>query len=94
MEQTNLANQRKAAISLLATQSGVDSITFTNEGSVGGGGSWAVNAVVTIAGNDYEEILGVEKWSFGGEPMPTPAPPADPTAVTVTFSDGTSEVLK
>ncbi|SEH99106.1 MULTISPECIES: hypothetical protein [unclassified Leifsonia] len=94
VKQTNLANQRTAALALLETQSGVEQIRFTQEGSVGGSGTWAVNAVIAIEGREYQEILGVRKWSVGGEPMPTVEPSATPAAVTVIYSDGTSEVLK
>jgi hypothetical protein len=91
---TNLENQRKAALAFIATQSGVEAITFTQDGTVGGGGSWAVNAVVTIEGADYHEILGLDKCSYGGERMPTVQQPATPTSVAITYSDGSSEVLK
>jgi hypothetical protein len=93
-EQSNHGNQRKAAQALLATQPGVEAITFTQDGAVGGGGSWAVNAVVTIDGLEYQEILGFEKWSYGGEPTPTAKPPATAATVAITYSDGSTEVLR
>ena len=94
VNQTNLANQRTAALALLETQSGVEQSEFTREGSVGGDGSWAVNAVVTVEGREYREILGLRKWSLAGERMPTIEPSATAAAVTVIYSGGTSEVLK
>ncbi|SEI07043.1 MULTISPECIES: hypothetical protein, partial [unclassified Leifsonia] len=94
VKQTNLANQRTAALALLETQSGVEQIRFTQEGSVGGSGAWAVNAVVTVGGREYLQILGLRKWSLLGQRMPTLAPPATPAPVTVIYSDGSSEVLK
>ncbi|MFF9565073.1 hypothetical protein ACF1AJ_17120 [Leifsonia sp. NPDC014704] len=93
-EQSNRANQRKAAQALLATQPGVEAITFTQDGAVGGGGSWAANAVVTIDGLEYQEILGLEKWSYGGEPMPTAKRSGTSASVAITYSGGSAEVLR
>ncbi|SDH63925.1 hypothetical protein SAMN04515691_0596 [Leifsonia sp. 98AMF] len=90
-EQGNRANQRKAAQALLATQPGV---AFTQDGAIDGGGSWAVNAVVTIDGLECQEILGLEKWSYGGEPMPTVKRSGTSAVVAITSSDGSAEVLR
>ncbi|MFF9565074.1 hypothetical protein ACF1AJ_17125 [Leifsonia sp. NPDC014704] len=89
---TNLANQKKAALSLLSYRPDVEEIRFTQPGSVGGGGSWAANAVVTIDGVDYDEILGPER--AGGNPLPRLMPGTVPTRSTVVYSDGTSEALR
>ncbi|TDP98907.1 hypothetical protein AXZ95_2812 [Leifsonia sp. 115AMFTsu3.1] len=91
---TNLANQGTVALALLATHPGVEAITFTQDGAVGGGGSWAVNAVVTIDCLEYQEILGLEKWSYGGEPMPTVKRSGTSASVAITYSDGSAEVLR
>lgn len=92
MEQTNLDNQRTAALSLLAYRPDVESVRFTQEGSVGGGGSWAANAIITIDGVDYNEILGLER--AGGNPLPSVPAGASPVPVTVVYSDGSSEALR
>ncbi|SEH99093.1 MULTISPECIES: hypothetical protein [unclassified Leifsonia] len=92
VKQTNLANQKNAAIKFISGWPDVEEIRFTQEGSVGGGGSWAVNAVVTIAGKEYQEILGPH--TLGGEPLPEPQTPPSAASVTVIYSDGTTEVLK
>lgn len=93
MEQTNLANQRKAAMEFVSTRPEVEKITFTQEGSVGGAGYWAANAIVTVDGKDYQAILAVGALG-SGEPWDNATPLTFPTAVTLVFSDGTSEVLK
>lgn len=71
--QTNLANQRKEALKLVKDypHPELESIRFTQDGSVSGGGQWAANAVVTVGGKDYEEILGT--YVSGGDILP-PAP--------------------
>ncbi|MEN2737205.1 hypothetical protein ABCS02_05385 [Microbacterium sp. X-17] len=93
--ETNLANQRKAAIAFLETQGGVEKIRFTQEGGLSGfGAPWAVNAVVTVNGEDYNEILGTEKYSRVGNPLPTIPPATAPAPVTVIYSDESSEVIE
>lgn len=89
-ERANLANQRKAAIAFLGVQGGVEKIRFTQEGTYLGSGSWAVNAVVTIHGNEYKEILG--EGLLGGDQLPD-VPPS-PAAVVVMFSDHSSETIQ
>ncbi|MFE4470524.1 hypothetical protein ACFRFH_17075 [Leifsonia sp. NPDC056824] len=94
-KEANLANQRKAAIALLETQGGVEKIRFTQEGGLSGfGAPWAVNAVVTMNGEDYNEILGTESYSRAGNPLPSIAPGAAPAPVTVIYSDESSEVIE
>jgi hypothetical protein len=92
--QTNLANQRKVAVKWVKDYRTpeLERIRFTQDGNVSGGGEWAANAVVTVAGKDYNEILGT--FMSGGDPLPTSAPGSTPGSVTVIYSDGSSEVLK
>jgi FlaG/FlaF family flagellin (archaellin) len=93
--QTNLANQRKAAIAFLETQGGVEQIRFTQAGGLSGfGAPWAVNAVVTVNGEEYNEILGTEPYSGAGNPLPSIAPGTEPARVTVIYSDASSEVIE
>jgi hypothetical protein len=94
MTQTNLSKQRTVALKFVKDYSNpaLKSIRFTREGGVDGGGSWTSNAVLTVAGRDYNEILGTN--FLGGDPLPTIAVGATPGPVTVTYSDGTSEVLR
>jgi hypothetical protein len=92
--QSNLDNQKKAALALLRDQGGVQQIRFTRDGSVDGSGFWSANAVVKIEGLEYQEILGTGEYSAAGNPMPTVTPDASPAAVTVIYSDGTSEAIK
>ena len=92
---TNLANQRKAAVAFLETQGGVEQIRFTQEGGLSGfGAPWAVNAVVTINGEEYNEILGTTRYSWSGNPFPDTAPGTEPAPVTVIYSDASSEVIE
>lgn len=91
--ETNLANQRKAAIAFLEKQGGVETIRFTQEGDKPGVGAlWSANVVVTIAGVEYQEIIGPQVR--GGDPLPSIAPGATTGPVTVIFSDGSSEVIE
>ena len=89
----NLANQRESALLFLEKQGGVEQIRFTREGGKPGlGASWSVNAVVTIGGQEYRAILGLDLIS--SEPLPNIDPQAAPAPVTVVYSDGSSEVLE
>ena len=94
VKQTNLGNQRSAALKFLSDYPNpdIETIRFTREGSVSGSGSWSANAVVTIGDKDYDEILGIHV--SGGNPLPTIAAKAAPGPATVIYSDGSSEVLK
>jgi hypothetical protein len=92
--QENLANQRKVALQTIHDypNPALESIRFTKEGHVDGSGGWSANAVVTIDGQQYQEILGTSL--SGGDAVPTVPPGSISGPVTVTYSDGTSEVLK
>lgn len=69
--ETNLAKQRKAAIAFLETQGGVEKIRFTQEGSLSGfGARCAANAVVTVNGDEYNEISGTERYPVVGSTIP------------------------
>lgn len=93
--ETNLANQRKAAVAFIGAKRGVEEITFTREGGRSGvGAPWAVNAVVTVGGHEYHAILGVNAGSGVSEPLPTVPAEDVPTSVLVTYSDGSSEVIE
>ena len=94
---TNLANQKAAALTFLGDYPNpeVESISFTQEGSVGGAGFWAANAIVTIDGTDYDAILGRDSRASSSDPLPTFDPGASARkAVTITYSDATSEVVQ
>lgn len=94
-KETNLANQRKAAIAFVGDKRGVQKITFTREGAQSGfGAPWAVNAVITIGGHEYQAILGVKSGSGVSEPLPIIPAEDAPTSVSVTYSDGSSEVIE
>lgn len=88
----NLEYQRITAVNHQSRWPNVDEITFTQEGSIAGSGAWAANAIVTIDGTEYREIIG--PYSGGGDAMPLPSPGLVPGPLTVNFSDGTSEVLE
>lgn len=92
---TNLANQRKVAIEFRRDYASPDltAIRFTQDGDVPAlGAGWSVNAVLTIGGQGYKQILWSGAW--GGDRLPEPLPGADPGPVVVTYSDDTMEVLK
>ena len=95
-QQTNLANQRKAALTFASNRPGLEQIRFTSEGrSVGLGGTlWGAGAIVTIGGKEYEESIGFERGTTFGEPMPSLPPQSSRGPVTVIYSDGRSEVLR
>ena len=88
----NLAKQRESVLALIANHPDVEVIRFTQEGDRPGlGAPWSANAVVTIGGKDYQEILGPR--SRAGESLPDAPPSSSPRPVTVIYSDGSSEVL-
>lgn len=89
----NLANQRKFALEFIGKYHNpeLQSIRYTSEGHVNGAGSWGASAVLTIDGKDYDGFLG--DLTAGG-PLPKAPPGAKPGAVTVSYTDGTSEVVK
>ena len=89
---TNLANQKKAALLFIKDWPETERIKYTQEGSFNGAGSWSAYATVTIAGKDYGEHLGLDL--VGGDPLPDPNPNSTSAPVPITYSDGSSEVLK
>lgn len=95
MTAISVANQRKAAHSLINTYPLVETIRFTDEGrTVGLGGSlWGAGAIVTVGGKEYREVLGFDPGTSYGEGLPDAPLDAVPGPVTVIYSDGTSEVL-
>ena len=79
-------------------QPDVEAIRFTRDGGRPGiGATWCVNAVATVKGEDYQVIIGPDSGpGFVGD---NGAPPEAPTPsphlpLTVTYSDGTSEVIE
>ncbi|NUU05099.1 hypothetical protein [Leifsonia sp. C5G2] len=91
----NLENQRRVALKFINDYSNPEltALRFTNEGGRPGfGASWRVNAVATVNGADFEEILATDFW--GGDPLPDTPAGAAAASVCVTYSDGTSEILK
>lgn len=94
-KQANLANQRKAAVALLDVQGGVEKITFTREGGTPGlGASWRANAVISIGGSEYQAILSTNPAIDITDPLPAVLPEQSPMPVSVTYSDGSSEVIE
>jgi hypothetical protein len=90
--QTNLANQREVALIFRKNYPAVEKIRFTQEGNKSGlGAPWSVNAVVTIEGEDYQQILGIR--SIGGAPLPRVMSQSHPPLMVI-FSDGSSEVIE
>ena len=90
--ENNLAKQKQAALKFIQNQPDVEKIRFTQEGNNPGlGSSWGANAVVTIDGKEYDEILGLN--TLVGDPLPDTPPAYTPRPVTVVYSDGSSEVL-
>ena len=93
---TNLANQRKVASQFLNNypHPGLTAMRFTREGARPGlGVPWNVNVVVSVAGMDYNEILATnDVW--GGDPLPELRPGSTRGPVSVTYSDGTTEVFQ
>ena len=96
--QSNLALQREAALAFRDEwQSDVERIQFKREGARPGiGASWRVNAVATVGATEYQVIIGptIPPAFVGGGVPPQPLGSASPTPLTVTYSDGTSEVIE
>jgi hypothetical protein len=90
----NLANQRKVALQTIRDypNPALESIRFTTEGHANGAGGWAANAVVTIDGQQYEEIVGTSL--SGGDAVLTVPPGSISGPFAVAYIDGTSEVLE
>lgn len=89
----NLANQRKVALQTMREypNPALESIRFTSEGHVNGAGDWNANAIVTVEGKEYRELLGIHL--SGGDIFPTLPPGSVAGPVTISYSNGTSEVL-
>ena len=83
--------QRITAVNKKERWPNVDVITFVEKGSFLGSGTWSANAVVTIDGKDYRQILG--PYSSGGESLPLPVDGQPPSPLTLNYSDGSSEVI-
>lgn len=91
--QTYLANQRKVAVQLVKDYPNpeLETIEYTDSGRVSGSGSWAANTVITVAGTAYYGTLGT--LLSMGDPLPPITSDAKAGAITLIYSDGTSEVL-
>ena len=90
--QENLRYQKLTAEKFKSNWPAAEIVRFTQEGSVSGSGQWAANAIVTIDGKEYQEIIG--PWETGGDPLPNPRGSISSGPVMVIYSDGTTEVLK
>lgn len=93
---TNLANQRKVAMLFLGDypHHELTAMRFTREGGRPGlGVPWSVNVVVSVGGKDYNEILSTNNV-WGGDQLPELQPGSVHGAVTVTYSNGTTEVFQ
>jgi len=91
--------QREAALHFRDEwQPNVEKIRFTQEGDRPGfGASWSANAIATIAGIEYQVIIGPEigPGFVGDNGMPPEAPTPGPHfTLTVVYSDGTSEAIE
>nr|WP_246298263.1 hypothetical protein [Leifsonia soli] len=88
-----MANQRTVALQTMRDypNPALESIRFTSEGHVNGAGDWNANAIVTIEGKEYRELLGIHL--SGGDIFPTLPPGSVAGPVTISYSNGTSEVL-
>lgn len=86
--QANLANQRKVAVKLVKDYPNpeLETIAFTDGGRVSGSGSWAANAVITVAGTDYFGTLGT--LLSIGDALPAIESDAKAGPVTLIYSDG------
>ncbi|WP_460632094.1 hypothetical protein [Leifsonia lichenia] len=91
--QANLANQRKVAVTFIKDYPNPDleAIRYVDSGGVRGYGSWAANTVITVTGRDYYGTLGT--FFSTGDALPPIESEMHPGPVTLTYSDGTSEVL-
>ncbi|GAB3585604.1 hypothetical protein GCM10027406_34230 [Leifsonia lichenia] len=79
-------------------QPNVEKVRFTQEGGRPGlGASWRANAIATVEGSEYYVIispdLGPSFVGGTGRPPKAPTPPVH-LALTVVYSDGTSEVIE
>lgn len=83
--------QRITAVNKKERWPNVDVITFIDEGRLKGSGTWSASAVVTIDGQDYDQIIGPN--SAIGDDLPLPVEGQGPSPLTVNYSDGSSEVI-
>lgn len=91
--QTNVANQTTVALIFRKNYPAVEKIWFTREGNKSGfGPPWSVNAVVTLGGREYQQILGTR--SIGGARLPDVEPPSNRESTIVIFSHGTSTEIE
>ena len=91
--QENLAKQREVALAFIRESPDVDAIKFTHEGNRPGiGASWSANAIVTIDGKNYNEIIGLDL--LAGDGLPSVPPDTVRGPVMVTYSDGSSEIVR
>ncbi|KRM20533.1 hypothetical protein FC90_GL000136 [Latilactobacillus graminis DSM 20719] len=89
---SNLENQRTAAIGVKKIQPGVQKIHFTAEGGIDGGGDWSANAELVVNGKRYEEILTKDGLGVGDD-LPE-GNTGTTTPVKVVYSDKSEEVIK
>ncbi|MFE4468039.1 hypothetical protein ACFRFH_04400 [Leifsonia sp. NPDC056824] len=79
-------------------QPNVEKVRFTQDGRrPAAGASWRANAIATVDGSEYHVIISPDLGpSFvGGDGRPPEAPtPAPHLALTLVYSDGTSEVIE
>jgi hypothetical protein len=83
--------QRITAVNKKERWPNVDVITFIDEGRFKGSGTWSASAVVTIDGQDYDQIIGPH--SAIGDDLPRPVEGQGSSPLTVNYSDGSSEVI-
>ncbi|MFF9563021.1 hypothetical protein ACF1AJ_06725 [Leifsonia sp. NPDC014704] len=96
---SNLECQRESALHFRSRWANVEEIRFKREGGKPGlGAAWSVNAIATLDGKEIEVIIGPDTLGFplGESPpmMPSPPPSAPRIAMTVFYSNGTSEVFE
>lgn len=92
----NREPQRESALAFREWQPDVEKVLFTRGGDRPGlGASWRVNAVATVSGVEYQVIIGPDIGpAFVGIGVPPEAPTTTPSGpLTVTYSDGTREVI-
>lgn len=95
-EKSNMELQRESALKFRSEWPDVEMIRFTREGDRPGyGAAWGVNAVATVAGKEYQVIIGPNlPVTFPtGYPPPTSSLPSRTAPLTVVYSDGTTEVV-
>lgn len=95
---SNHEYQRESALRFRAIWANVERIRYTEEGSKAGLSLWSAGAVATIGGRDYNVNIGAGAIAFlqTDPPPQTPSlpPAASPVALTVVYSDGTTEVIE